>query len=137
MHAFAPLCETLAKPGLCVAEGISEGAIAALCCALQEGENAPSLVLCADDREAFRVSLSLRAFGTEVFFFPSRELSLIPDQARSEDFSTLRLSVLASLHKKEKLTVVTTPEALLQSTIPSAEFSALFYYSYQSYNYKL
>ena len=127
MHAFSPLQETLKKPGLCVAEGVSEGALSALCCALTEEERAPSLVVCADEKEAFRVSLSLRAFGTEVFFFPARELSLIPDQARSEEFSTLRLSVLCALHKQEKVTVVTTPEALLQSTIPPKEFDALFF----------
>lgn len=124
-HDFPALKDALKTPRLCLCEGVSEGAVAPLLSALSEGE-AGAVLLCADEREARRLTAALIAYGENALFFPSREYSFVSEQTKNEIFSTQRLAVLSVLQKGERALVVTTAQAALQTTLSPEEFSRLF-----------
>ena len=79
------------------------------------------VVVCADEGEAQRFAEDLHAFtGEQVLTLPSREFTLHDAAVVSRQWEHRRLSALRALAMGETDLVVTTPEALLQRTLPSA-----------------
>ncbi len=125
LRDFSALKKALSRPSLTFCEGVCEGALAPLLSALAEGEKG-AILLCSDEREALKLSSALLAFGEESLFFPAREYALSAGQTRAEVFGTQRLSALSALVSGERVLIVTTAEAALQTTLSPADFSALF-----------
>ena len=79
------------------------------------------VVVCADEGEAQRFAEDLHAFtGEQVLTLPSREFTFHDAAVVSRQWEHRRLSALRALAMGETDLVVTTPEALLQRTLPSA-----------------
>ena len=79
------------------------------------------VVVCADEGEAQRFAEDLHAFtGEQVLTLPSREFTFHYAAVVSRQWEHRRLSALRALAMGETDLVVTTPEALLQRTLPSA-----------------
>ena len=79
----------------------------------------PVVVVCPDEGEAQRLAEDLHAFtGEAVLTLPSREFTFHDAAVVSRQWEHRRLSALRVLAQDEPPLVVTTPEALLQRTLP-------------------
>ena len=79
----------------------------------------PVVVVCPDEGEAQRLAEDLHAFtGEFVLTLPSREFTFHDAAVVSRQWEHRRLAALRALAQDEPPLVVTTPEALLQRTLP-------------------
>ena len=79
----------------------------------------PVVVVCPDEGEAQRLAEDLHAFtGEAVLTLPSREFTFHDAAVVSRQWEHRRLAALRTLAQDEPPLVVTTPEALLQRTLP-------------------
>ncbi len=79
----------------------------------------PLLMLCTDDRECQRMATDLRVLlGCEAVILPGREIQLHNAAAASRQWEYRRLDALYRLTQSSCPVVVTTPDALVQRSIP-------------------
>ena len=101
--------------------GLCSGASDALLCSLTDDmkkhTKAPSLILCANEKEAARVSLMFSEQGMSVPFFRRREF-IFGNIAASGTDECERIKILHSLLAGRCDGVVTTPSAMLEFTMP-------------------
>ena len=101
--------------------GLCLGASDALLCSLskhsRDVSNAPSLILCGNEKECARISSMLSDQGYTFPYYRARDMVFGNISASNTD-ECERLKILYSLSKGECDGVVTTPGALLQFTIP-------------------
>ncbi len=89
-----------------------------VCAALSAETARPLMVVCADDGEARRMTEDLTRFGVpEVVFLPARELQL-HTATTSREWEHRRIAALYRMGNGGARAVVTTPEGLLQRTLP-------------------
>jgi transcription-repair coupling factor (superfamily II helicase) len=103
------------------ASGLSDGALEAfLTEALKTARTVspfPRLILVKDESEGRALAALLSSEGEEACYFPARDFVFLNITA-SHDTERERLSVLCRLLSGESVTVVTTPFAALQRTLP-------------------
>ena len=108
------------------ASGLSDGALEAfLIEAVRTARSAsprPRLVLVREEREGRALASLLTEEGEEACYYPSRDF-VFSNITASHDTERERLSVLCRLLTGESVTVVTTPYAALQRTLPPATLS--------------
>ncbi len=103
--------------------GVSDSAGAHLIYSVCEKLDAPALVVAADDTAAQQICEDLRFFfGERVYLYPKTDLLFYDVEAKGQDVTHARLSVLSAMIQNEPCYVVTTPEALLQATVPQKFF---------------
>jgi transcription-repair coupling factor (superfamily II helicase) len=107
--------------------GLSDGAEDAFLAELlrygSEKHPAPRLVFVTEEGEARALTDRLSAEGLEAFYYPARDFVFL-NIAASHDTERERLSVLCRVLSGENVTVVSTPYAALQRTLPPALLSA-------------
>ena len=108
--------------------GLSEGAKDAFLTELLRFAStehpAPSLVFVSEENEARALAASLQADGIAAQYYPARDF-LFLNISSSHDTERERLSVLCRVLAGEPVTVVTTPFAALELTMPPARLSEL------------
>lgn len=107
---------------LCV-NGLSDGAKDAFLTEMirfvGEKTPAPTLVLVKDEGEARQTAAFLTGEGVDAVVYPTKDF-VFWNISASHDTERERLSVLCRLQKGERITVVTTPYAALEYTVPPA-----------------
>ena len=101
--------------------GLCAGASDALLCSyakdLHDKSNAPSLILCGNEKECARVSSLLSAQGIVAPYYRARDF-VFTNISSSHSDECERIKILASLAEHKCHAVVTTPSAMLQYTMP-------------------
>ena len=89
--------------------------------AVTAGAERPAVFLCADEREERQLAGDLRALlGVEPVVLPGREWQLRPIAVASREWERRRLSSLHALLTGAPRVIITTPDALMQRTLPPA-----------------
>ena len=108
------------------ASGLSDGAKEAFLCealfAASEFSGAPRLVFVKDEGEGRALAAFLAGEGIPAAYFPTRDFVFLNITA-SHDTERERLSVLCRLLRGESFTVITTPHAALERTLPPCVLS--------------
>ncbi len=87
--------------------------------ALSRSAGRPLLMVCADEKECQRMAGDLQALlDTEPVILPGREIQLRPTAAASRQWEYRRLDALYRLASGTQQLVLTTPDALVQRSIP-------------------
>ncbi|MGX8698902.1 MAG: transcription-repair coupling factor, partial [bacterium] len=106
--------------------GVGALARAHAAAALRVTLDAPLLCLCADEQECGRFAADLREFlGEEVETLFAREFVFRNAEGVSREGEHRRIATLERLRAGTLPALVTTPEALLQKTLPPETFSSL------------
>lgn len=105
--------------------GVSDSVGAHLISSVCDRLSRTALVVASEEKEARQYCDDLRFFlGEEqVLYFPRTDLLFYDVEARGQDVTGRRLSVLAELLKEEPRVVVTTAEALVSPTVPKALYA--------------
>ncbi|MBO7170780.1 MAG: transcription-repair coupling factor [Clostridia bacterium] len=115
------------KPLPISVSGLSDGASDAFLTELlryaSEKHPAPRLLFVTDEGAATRLAATLSAEGLNALYYPPRDFVFL-NIASSHDTERERLSVLCRILSGEDVTVVTTPYAALQRTLPPETLSA-------------
>ncbi len=82
----------------------------------------PLCVVTASEAEATRFAADLTALGVKSAVFPARDFMLRPIESSAREYEYRRLSVLGGLVSGRLRAVCIPAEALLQFTMPKAEF---------------
>ena len=111
-----------------MATGLCRGASIALCAAVCEDmpDRAPVLFLCPEERDCLSLCGCFDVLGIKAGFYPLRDFNFI-NVTSSREFEQQRLRVLAQISRGELNAVVSTPDAVLQYTVPKEklpEFTA-------------
>ena len=108
------------------ASGLSDGALEAFLTEAVRTAHAtslrPRLVLVREEREGRALASLLSEEGEEAYYYPSRDF-VFSNITASHDTERERLSVLCRLLTGASITVVTTPYAALQRTLPPASLA--------------
>ena len=108
--------------------GLSDGALDAFLTEVLHAAGAeyprPSLVLAADEGEARATAARLSGDGVPAVFYPARDFVLLNISA-SHEIERERLAVLCRLLSGECVTVVSTPVAALQLTVPASRLGEM------------
>ena len=111
-----------AENGGCPAAMTGPGGVhrAQLCAAVAAKTGRPLLVLCSDDGEAARMAADLSGMmGDTCDVLPAREFQFHNAAVASRGWEQKRVEVLYRMAAGTARAVVTTPEALLQRTMPA------------------
>ena len=115
------------KPLPLSVSGLSDGASDAFLTELlryaSEKHPSPRLLFVSDEGAAVRTASLLAAEGLNALHYPARDFVFL-NIASSHDTERERLSVLCRVLAEEDLTVVTTPYAALQRTLPPETLSS-------------
>ncbi len=113
------------RPKPIMASGLCDGATDLLCAALAEDVTAalPALILCAEEKDCISMRGVLSALGIRALFYPARELNFHNITA-SREFEQARLAVLLALVRNEADVILTTPDAALGYTVPTARLKS-------------
>ncbi|MBQ4145691.1 MAG: DEAD/DEAH box helicase, partial [Clostridia bacterium] len=99
--------------------GVSDSVKAHLISSVCKLTNRSGFIVTADEKEARELAEDLRFFADDrVFFFPRYDLQFYDVEARGQDVTRARLSVIKELCSDEPCLIVTTAEAMLQVTVP-------------------
>lgn len=102
-------------------DGVSDGALYSLIYSLtkdtRKTATQPLLVLCGEERRANKLSEFLKRAGLKSELYPVRDFNFY-DLTASHDTEHERLKVLSGVLFNDLDVVITTPEALLQYTMP-------------------
>ena len=116
--------DELRQSGECLpllVDGVSEGASYSLLHSLTEDirkrTKAPLLILTGEERRANKLNEFLKKSGIKSEFYPVRDFNFY-DITASHDVEHERLRVLSGILLNEIDAVITTPDALLQYTVP-------------------
>ncbi|NLK39494.1 MAG: transcription-repair coupling factor [Clostridiales bacterium] len=115
------------KPHPILVSGLSGGAVdifyRAFVSDLREKYRRPVLIIVGDDKDGASIARNLNEDGVLALQYPQRDFVFYNISA-SHEFEHERLSVLSALLSGEAEAVVTTPDALLQYTMPPQVLSA-------------
>ncbi len=104
--------------------GLPHTARAAVLCALCEESMRTALVVTAGEAEAVRFAGDAEALGIASAVYPARDFVLRNIEGQSREYEYRRLEVLGRLVSGRVRLVAAPIEALLQHTLPKAEFLA-------------
>lgn len=96
--------------------GLCEGALPLFCAAISDSPRR-TLILCPDDAEARKTASFISSLDRECAFYPARDYNFNNILA-SHEFEHERLAVLYRMMKNDSFTVVSTPAAAFQLTMP-------------------
>ena len=109
------------KPLPLLVDGISEGALFALCASLIEDSRKKHkesiLIMVSEERLANKLNDFLKKIGLSSEFYQARDLSFY-DVVASHEVECERLKILAGILNKSCDVVITTPDASIQLTVP-------------------
>lgn len=109
------------KPLPLLVDGISEGALFALCASLVEDSRKKYkesiLIMVSEERLANKLNDFLKKIGLSSEFYQARDLSFY-DVVASHEVECERLKILAGILNKSCDVVITTPDASIQLTVP-------------------
>ena len=119
---YAKIKASLATPGPAALFGVPAAGRALWYAALVKDLNRPLCVITAGEAEATRFADDLTALGVAAAVFPPRDFVLRPIEGAGREYEYRRLSVLGGLVGGRLRAVCVPAEALLQYTVPKAEF---------------
>ena len=96
--------------------GLCEGVLPLFCAAISDSPRR-TLILCPDDAEARKTASFISSLDRECAFYPARDYNFNNILA-SHEFEHERLAVLYRMMKNDSFTVVSTPAAAFQLTMP-------------------
>ncbi len=110
-----------AEQGGCPAAmtGLGQVHRAHICAALMEESHRPMLVVCSDDAEVKRIASDLKNFtGFDPVLLAQREFQFHAATLASREWEQKRIEALYKIAVQKLQLIITTPEALLQRTMP-------------------
>lgn len=119
---FGDLVQDIQKKNMPVGvTGVSDSVRAHLIDCVMKSQQKPALVVTADESTARQLYADLKFFlGDIVHLYPRTDLLFYDVEAKGQDVTGQRLSVLWHMLKDESFCVVCTAEAMLQATLPKA-----------------
>ena len=119
---YARLAQALGGPGACALFGIPGSGRAMVYAALAKALDKPLCIVTPGEAEATRFAGDLNALGVAAAVFPARDYVLRPIEGTGREYEYRRLAVLGDLVGGRLQAVCVPAEALLQYTVPRAEF---------------
>ncbi len=121
---FKRIATSLETAGSSALFGLPPTARAQMYAALSKESNRPLCIVTAGEAEATRFAGDLAAFGIKTGVFPARDFMLRPIESSAHEYEYRRLAVLGGLVSGRLSAICVPAEALLQYTVPQAEFCA-------------
>lgn len=121
---YKRLSAALTRKGTSALFGLPPVGRAAVLAALFAEQKRPLLVVTPGEAEATRFAADLAAFGLAAAVFPPRDFLLRPVESAGREYEYRRLAVLGQLAGGRLDAVCAPAEALLQYTVPKADFAA-------------
>ncbi|MFV0412363.1 MAG: transcription-repair coupling factor [Oscillospiraceae bacterium] len=122
---YRRLLETVqGTPGAVALFGLSPSARAQVLAALCEDTGRPALAVTAGEAEATRFAEDTEAFGLAAAVYPARDFVMRNIEGQSREYEHRRLQVLGRLVGGRVRLVAAPVEAVLQYTLPKADFLA-------------
>lgn len=121
---YKRLSAALTRRGASALFGLPPVGRAAVLAALYNEQKRPLLVVTPGEAEATRFAADLAAFGLSAAVFPPRDFLLRPVESAGREYEYRRLAVLGQLAGGRLDAVCAPAEALLQYTVPKADFAA-------------
>lgn len=121
---YKRLSAALSQKGVSALFGLPPVGRAALLAALAGEQKRTLLVVTPGEAEATRFAADLAAFGLAAAVFPPRDFLLRGVESASREYEYRRLAVLGGLAGGRLAAVCAPAEALLQYTVPKADFAA-------------
>ena len=121
---YKKLAASLASPGPAALFGVPPAGRALVYATLAKDLGRPLCIVTAGEAEATRFAEDLAALGVAGAVFPPRDFVLRPIEGAGREYEYRRLSVLGGLVGGRLRAVCVPAEALLQYTVPRAEFCA-------------
>ncbi len=120
---YIKLTESVKKRGRYLVTGISDSLFALTLAGLERDTEKKVVAVFSDEKEAHTVVSELQGFDKRCLYLPARDFFFGKVDARGHDFDYLRLSVLSQVADGDFDIVVTTAEALCQTTVPRETLS--------------
>ena len=119
---YQKIAASLAAPGPAALFGLPPAGRALLYAALQKDLGRVLCIVTPGEAEATHFADDLKALGLTAAVFPPRDFMLRPVEGAGREYEYRRLSVLGALAGGRLQAVCVPAEALLQYTVPRAEF---------------
>ena len=119
---YQKISANLATPGPAALFGLPPAGRALLYAALQKDLGRVLCIVTPGEAEATHFADDLKALGLTAAVFPPRDFMLRPVEGAGREYEYRRLSVLGALAGGRLNAVCVPAEALLQYTVPRAEF---------------
>ena len=119
---YQKISASLATPGPAALFGLPPAGRALLYAALQKDLSRVLCIVTPGEAEATHFADDLKALGLTAAVFPPRDFMLRPVEGAGREYEYRRLSVLGALAGGRLNAVCVPAEALLQYTVPRAEF---------------
>ncbi len=120
---FSELIKTLRVGKPTSVSGITDSATPMFIATLMQDLPDSSVIICKDEKIARKLISAINSVGGQAELFCAREYNFNNITA-SREFEHERLRVLSALAGGESFTVVTTPQAILQPTVPKDDLLA-------------
>ena len=120
---YEKILASLHTPGAAALFGISAAGRALLYAALAKETGRPLCIVTPGEAEATRFAADLSTLGAEAAVFPPRDFVLRPIEGTGREYEYRRLAVLGDLAGRRLKAVCVPAEALLQYTMPRADFA--------------
>lgn len=121
---YQKLAAGLASPGPAALFGLPPAGRVLLYAALQKDTGRTLCIVTPGEAEATHFADDLKTLGVAAQVFPPRDLMLRPIEGAGREYEYRRLSVLGALAGERLQAVCVPAEALLQYTVPRADFCA-------------
>ncbi len=123
-NEYQKISASLSTPGPTALFGLPPAGRAPLYAALQKDLGRTLCIVTPGEAEATRMAADLSALGLGAAVFPARDFMLRPVEGAGREYEYRRLSVLGALAGGRLGAVCVPVDALLQYTVPRAEFAA-------------
>ncbi len=121
---YERIAASLHSPGAAALFGIPAAGRAMLYATLARETHRPLCIITPGEAEATRFAADLTTLGTPAAVFPARDFVLRPIEGTGREYEYRRLAVLGDLAGGRLQAVCVPVEALLQYTMPKADFYA-------------
>ena len=121
---YQKIAASLASPGPAALFGLPPAGRALVYALLARDLGRPLCIVTPGEAEATHFADDLKTLGVTADVFPPRDFMLRPVEGASREYEYRRLSVLGALAGGRLKAVCVPVEALLQYTVPRAEFMA-------------
>ena len=120
---YQKITASLHSPGAAALFGVPAAGRAILYAALAKESDRPLCIVTPGEAEATRFAADLTTLGAPAAVFPPRDFVLRPIEGTGREYEYRRLAVLGDLAGKRLRAVCVPAEALLQYTMPQADFA--------------
>ena len=101
-----------------VAQGLGEGALEAFTAAVCHDLGQKALIVVKDEKTAARLRDTMQSFFGRVYVYPKKDFIFMGMENVSNPFERERMKILSKVIDGEFDVVITTPDAMLQYTMP-------------------